>query len=210
MSVTRWHLKNVVLCSWPAVLARSYMSISWRRLHENKTVSLFVSWRRGQVSLSIQDHDGADQANTHCIFVYTVQRRLTMAGYRSKHPDEFPLLFPDLRHLRRISVHWRKNWNHQHLSHVILDDESRVSLYHSHRLRFGCNNPLPFQQHDEIFENGNNSSMVWPWTHQQISDRTSADGSNLVLVCQHAMVLPMIRIYSGASVWMCWAISSCY
>ena len=193
----------------PAVLPRGYMSISWRRLHENKTVSFSVSWRSGQVSLSIQDHDGADQDNTHCISVYTVQRRLVMAEYRSRHLDKFPLLFPDLRQLRPISVHWHKNWNHQ--SHVIFDDESRVSLYHSHPLRFWCNNPLSFQQHDEIFENGNNSSMVWPWIHPQISsDGTSADGSSLVLLCQRAVVLPMIWSCSGASVWISWAISSCY
>ena len=188
---------------------RCYMGISRRRLHENKTVSFFVSWRLGQVSLSVQDHDGADQANTHHNFVYTVQS-LVMAGYRSRHPNKFPRLFPGLRHLRRSSVHCHKNWNHQHWSPVIFDDEFRVSPNHSHLLCFGCNNPLPFQQHDEIFENGNDNSIGWPWTHQQISDGTSEDGSNLVLLCQRAVVLLMIWSYSGASVWMSWAISSCY
>ena len=48
-----------------------------------------------------------------------------------------------------------QNWNHQHRSCVIFDDESRVSLYHSGRrvqefhLFLGCNFPIAFQQHDE-------------------------------------------------------------
>ena len=44
-----------------------------------------------------------------------------------------------------------RNWNHQHWSHAIFDDEFRVRLYHSDRrarefdLFLGCNNPLSFQ-----------------------------------------------------------------
>ena len=122
----------------------------------------------------------------------------------------FSWLFPDLRHLRRISVHCHKNCNHQHWSHVIFDDESRVSLYHPHLLCFGWNNPLAFQHYDDIFGNGNNSSIGWPWTHQQISGGTNADGFSLLLVCRYVVVLQMIRSYSMASVWMRWAITSCY
>ena len=57
---------------------------------------------------------------------------LEVDGCRRKHHNRYPRLTLDHRHLRRILVHHHQNWNHQHLSHIIFTDESRVSLSGRH------------------------------------------------------------------------------
>ena len=117
----------------PAVLPRGYSSIGWRQIHEKKTASFFVSWRGDRfLSTSKIRMELIRRIRRH-IFVSMVQRGLAVAEYRSRYPDRWPRLTPDHRYLRRILVHRHQNWNHQHWSHVVFADESRVSPYHYDR-----------------------------------------------------------------------------
>ena len=61
-----------------------------------------------------------------CVFV--------AAGYQSKHPDWCPRLTPDHSCHHSMFKDRLQNLNHQHWSHAIFDDESRVRLYHSDRV----------------------------------------------------------------------------
>ena len=60
-------------------------------------------------------------------------------------------------------------------------------------LFLGCKNPLAVQQHNETIGHDHCSLMGWLWTHQQISDETGEDGSNLLPVFQPVVVLMMIK-----------------
>ena len=76
-----------------------------------------------------------------------------------------------------------QNWNNQHWSNTIFDDESRVSLCESngHTLAFRCLERLVgscIQETDGIRWHDDYSGGDWPWTDHQISDETSADGSS--------------------------------
>ena len=64
------------------------------------------------------------------VFAHMVQRRLVVAGYRSKRPARCPKLTHDLRRRCREWARSHRNWKHQQWSHVIFADESRFSLYH--------------------------------------------------------------------------------
>ena len=111
-----------------------------------------------------------------------VQKRLVTARYHWKHPDRWHKLTPDHRCRHRVLADRPKIWNHQHWPNAIFDDG--VSLYHSGRrfrkfhLFLGCNNPLAFQQHAEIFGHAHYSFRGWLWTHKQITRVISADGSS--------------------------------
>ena len=63
-----------------------------------------------------------------------------------------------------------------------------------------CDNPMAFQQHNEPFGHSHYSSVSWPWTHQQILDETSVEGSSRVPVCQHVAALTIISSLSETSV----------
>ena len=59
-----------------------------------------------------------------------VQRRFVAAGYHPRRPARCPRLTYEHRRQRRVWAHGYRNWNHQHWSHVMIADESRLSLYH--------------------------------------------------------------------------------
>ena len=84
-------------------------------------VNRFLSETRIRVELSKQIR--------RSVFVCMVQRRLVTAVDSSRHPDRCPELILDT--LRRLVVHHQQKWIHQHWSHVIFADESRVILYHA-------------------------------------------------------------------------------
>ena len=113
-----------------------------------------------------------------------VQWRFVAARYQRKHTDQCPKLTPGHRCRSRTLADRPQNWNHQHLSHAILDDESRVSLYHSGRrahnshLFLGCNNPVAFQQHDDKLGHAHHSCTGWLLIHHQIAHEIGADGSS--------------------------------
>ena len=65
------------------------------------------------------------------VVVRTAQGRLVANRSHPRHPDRCLWLAPDHRCHHRLLANRRQIWNHQHLSHTIFDDESRVSLYHS-------------------------------------------------------------------------------
>ena len=82
-----------------------------------------------------------------------------------------------------MSANRPQNCNHQHLSHAIFDDDSRISLYHySHcarefRLFPARNNPLAFQQQDEKFGHDHCRCRSWICIHQ-ITHETSSSGTS--------------------------------
>ena len=83
-----------------------------------------------EFSLSVQDHSGADRVDrTQCLC--TIQKRLVVAGYLPRHPNRCPRLIHNHRCHQWLLEDRPLNWNCQHWSHAIFDDESRVSLYHS-------------------------------------------------------------------------------
>ena len=104
-----------------------------------------------------------------------------------------PGLTADHRHLRRILLHPQQKCHYQHWSHVIFAEEptsaptTLIVMFH------GCNNTLVFQQYDEALGHCHYSSKGWPWTHEQMSDKKSADGSYLVPVYQHVATMTMIE-----------------
>ena len=110
----------------------------------------------------------------------TAQGHLVAAGYRSRHPDgcHFSSSLPPPYVGKQT-----QSWNHQHWSHAIFHNESRVSLYHSgHHARgfhlfLACNNALVFQQYDEKLGHAHCGCRGWLWTHQQIAQETSAERS---------------------------------
>ena len=127
------------------------------------------------------------------IVVCKVQRCLVMVGYRPG-LSRCPRMTPDHHHPWCKLVHHHRNWNHQHWSHVIFADKSRVKLYHSNLLFLVCNNPLTFQQHDKTFGQGHYMFYGLPWCGQQMSDDTSEDGSSLGPVWQHAAALTTLTM----------------
>ena len=118
------------------------------------------------------------------VVVHMVQGLLVAVGYHSRHPGRCPRLNHHHRCRRRMLADMPQTWNHQHWSHPMFHDESRVSLYHSdyracefHHF-LGCTNPLAVQQHDEKLKHAHYSCRGWLWTHQHIAHETSADGSS--------------------------------
>ena len=61
--------------------------------------------------------------------VCMVQGRLVAAEYHSRHSDWCPRLTYHHRCRRRMLADMPPNWDHQHWSHPILDNECRISLY---------------------------------------------------------------------------------
>ena len=107
----------------PVVVRWNRLKITWKK---NRTLSRIMRGNRFLAAPGI----GVELIRRirRRVVVRTVQRRLVPAGYRSKHSDRWSrLTLPDHRR------HCRMNWNHQHWSHVIFVDESKVSLYHYDR-----------------------------------------------------------------------------
>ena len=92
--------------------------------------ALLLYHETNEFSPRVKDEGGTDQANW-ALSVLMFQRCLGAAGYRSKHPDWGPKLIPDHSWCRSMLAGKPQNWNHQHWSHAIFDEESRVSVYHS-------------------------------------------------------------------------------
>ena len=167
-----------------AVLPRGYVGIYWRQSHQKKAMFLYAS-RGERVFFQLSRiRVGLIWRTGRPVVVRMIQGRLVAVGYHSRHPDRCPRLTHHHRCRRRILADMPKNWYHQHCSHPIFDDESRVSLYHfDHRsceshLFLGCNNPLAFQQHNEKLGHARYSCRGWLWTHQKIAHETSAEGPN--------------------------------
>ena len=156
----------------PAVLPKGYVGIGYKGPHEMKIVFFFVSWRRTGFY-----HGGADQANytpylsPHCLQTFSCGWIWLKSSGQMPQTDFWSQ--PPASHCQ--PGHW---------SHVMFADEAKVRLYSTGRQYFVWrNNPLALQQHDEIFRCGCYCSLDWPWTHQQISDETSAYGSSVMPVC---------------------------
>ena len=169
-----------------AVLTRGYVGIYWGQSDQKKAMSFYAS-RGGKTEdcsfySAVQNQDGAIRRTGRPVVVRMVQGRFVEAGYQSRHPDRCPRRTHHHRCRRRMLADMHSNWNHQHWSHPIFDDESRVSLYHfDHRscefhLFLSCNNTLAFQKHDEKLRHARNSCRGWLWTHQRIAHETSPDG----------------------------------
>ena len=99
------------------------------------------------------------------VFVRTALGLLVATGYRSKHLDQCPRLTPDHCPDRPQSR------SHQHWSHAIFDDESRIILYHPGRSARefhpfpGCSNLLVFQQQNEKLKHAHDSGRDGLWPH---------------------------------------------
>ena len=170
---------GAILKSYPvfvraAVLPMGYVDICWRQSHQKETMS-FYACRDRRVFSQLSRIWVELIRRTGCPVVFRmVQGCLVVDGYQSRHPDQCPRLTHHYHCRRSMLADMPQNWNHQHWSHPIFDDESRVSLCRSdHRacefhLFPGSNNPLAFQQHDEKLGHARYSCTGWLWNHQHI------------------------------------------
>ena len=138
------------------------------------------------------------------VVVCTVQKRLVVAGYIPRHPNWCPRLIHNHRYHQWLLEDRPLNWNCQHYSHAIFDDESRVILYHSdHRAVMKLNRQwkrlkdkieLRLILHEKI-RHVHYRCRGWLWTHEQKHMRPVLLVPVLVYVCQHVMA----AVWSGHS-----------
>ena len=166
--------KSCMFCSWGQQSYPGAMRASIKGDHiKRKTAPFSISWSEWVFS----QRPGSGWG---CAFFCTVPGRLVSAAYRSRHPDQCPRLTSGRSCCRLMLADKRQYWSHQHWSHPIFDDESRVSLYQSdhriHRLHlyFRCNDSTKQRKlgHTHYGYRG------WLWLHQRLALETSGDGSS--------------------------------
>ena len=144
----------------PIILPRGCVGIDWND-HIKRRQCLFRSMRSSRLLPSSRVRVELIRRIGCCVVFKTVQRRLVVARYHSRHPDSCPTLTPEHRHRHCILTHRHHNWKHQYRPHVVFADESMVNFYNS-----DCpDNPLAFQQHEENLGHGHCICRNWPWTH---------------------------------------------
>ena len=122
-----------------------------------------------------------------CVFFRMLQRSLVAAGYHPWHSDRCYRLMLDHCCFRCMLIHSHQNWNHQYWSQVIFADESRISLYNYRGGAWVCQwlgeglLDCCIHETDGIRKQEDQDDRGdYPWSHQQLSDRNSAKGSNFV------------------------------
>ena len=143
LGVKRWHLKNPAPCSY--YLSRCYVGIGWRRLHEKKTM-----YHEGEHVLSRCPGSGWSWPGKLDGVFGMIQRRLVVAGYRSRHPHRCPRL--TICNAYWYTVTETGTISTDFMWYFLMSPGSVFTTLIS--LFLGHKNLLAFQQHKEAFGHG--------------------------------------------------------